>query len=307
MAGRMILLALGLSLLAGCGRRDQPTVRQVSMRSENEQSATTAPNPPQVPEASCPGRPGPHRTHPRPDARRHSKPVRAADAKAADENRPKSGETSPPKDAAAADAKTPGKSEAKTPTENPSEIGVPIVWKKIAKSPAKAGAKPRPKAAPRSDFDPESRDVRIGGVCLVAPKTWTRTRPPLSFILAQFSLPRAEGDPADAHLTVAAAGEDNPRSVRRLREQLNRTPEEGSIEHLRFGSNEVVLIDSPGDDRDPDDPIPLPEGEGRSRSLNAAVFAGGKLYFVNCTGPEKTVGARADEFRAFLQTMKAVE
>ena len=37
------------------------------------------------------------------------------------------------------------------------------------------------------------------------------------------------------------------------------------------------------------------------------VFAGEKVYFVNCTGPEKTVGERAAEFRAFLQTMKPVQ
>ena len=37
------------------------------------------------------------------------------------------------------------------------------------------------------------------------------------------------------------------------------------------------------------------------------VFIGKKMYVVNGTGPEKTVGQRAAEFRAFLQTMKPVQ
>ena len=45
----------------------------------------------------------------------------------------------------------------------------------------------------------------------------------------------------------------------------------------------------------------------RYRSLNAMVFLGGSVYFVNCTGPEKTVTERVGEFRAFLETLKAVK
>ena len=145
-------------------------------------------------------------------------------------------------------------------------------------------------------------------VCLVAPKTWTRERPPIDFLLAEFSLPRAKGDGSDAQLTVAAAGEKRPAEAwSRLREQLKQGPAEGSVEHLRIGAGEVVLADSSGDFGDTSGPFPSPVSEGRYRVLNAMVFVGGKLYFVNCTGPEKTVGERAGEFRAFLQTMKSVD
>jgi hypothetical protein len=66
-------------------------------------------------------------------------------------------------------------------------------------------------------------------------------------------------------------------------------------------------VDSSGDSGDTSDPFPSPVSEGRYRVLNATVFVGGKVYFVNCSGPEKTVGERAGEFRAFLQTMKPVD
>jgi hypothetical protein len=274
MIGRMILLALGLSLLSGCGRRDHPTVRQVSMHPEDVSTATAAPSPPPAVD-DCPRPAAPHRIRPKRDpatyaklaGAAHSRLTSAMNSSGADGNLPKTGDT------------------------NPAETG---------------GTAP-PKAAGRDTAEVDSREVRIGAVRLVAPKTWTRERPPIDFLLAEFSLPRAKGDGSDAQLTVAAAGENDPQSLERLREQLKQRPAEGSVEHLRIGAGEVVLADSSGDSGDASGPFPSPVSEGRYRVLNAMVFVGGKLYFVNCTGPEKTVGERAGEFRAFLQTMKSVD
>ncbi len=158
----------------------------------------------------------------------------------------------------------------------------------------------------------DSKEVRMGSVRLVAPQTWVRERAPLDFVLAQFILPRAKGDPSDAELTVAPAGVKGPKGLQRLREELNETPNDGSVERLQIGGNEVVVVDSTetegtDDDGSPRGPSPSPATEGRSRILNAIVFLGDKGYFVTCTGPEKTVSARAGEFRDFLQTMKPVD
>jgi hypothetical protein len=157
----------------------------------------------------------------------------------------------------------------------------------------------------------DSKDVRFGNMCLVAPKNWMRERPPMGFIMAQFSLPRAAGDKADAQLTITSPGEHDPKAVERVREQLKEKPEEGSMERLQIAGNEVVLVDSTGDygdDSDEDDKSsPPPANQGRYRALNAMVFLGGKVYVINCTGPEKTVSERASEFRAFLQTMKPAD
>jgi hypothetical protein len=92
-----------------------------------------------------------------------------------------------------------------------------------------------------------------------------------------------------------------------LREHFRQKREEGSVEHLQIGGNEVVLVESLGDYADTSDPFPSPVSEGRYRILNAVVFVGDIAFLVNCTGPEKTVGERAGEFRAFLGTMKAVD
>ena len=164
-----------------------------------------------------------------------------------------------------------------------------------------------PKPAGPAAVVVDGAKVRIGPVYLVAPSTWTRERGPADLPVAEFSLPRAKGDKADAQLTVIAAGGSDPKSAGRLREQLKQKPGEGLAEHLQIGGNDVVLADSSGDYGDTSDPFPSPAGEGRYRVLSATVFVGGKVYFVNCTGPEKTVGERAAEFRAFLQTMKPVD
>jgi hypothetical protein len=294
----VILLALGLSVLPGCGRRDRPTVRQTSLRPEEQSSATTASDPPPVADAVCPGRPAPHRPRTvraagtrskRADAT-DSRRTNATDSNRADVNPPKTADTNPPKTADANPAKT---ADTKLP-----KIG--------ATNPAKTAAG-RPKAAGRGAADMSSSEVRIGGMCLVAPKTWTRERPPISFILAQFRLPRAKGDPSDAQLTVAAAGENDRRSLDRFQKHFDEKSEEDSVERLRIGDREVVLVENSGDYGDASDALPAPASEGRYRVLNAMVPVGNQLYFVNCTGPEKTVGQCAGEFRAFLQTMKPVD
>lgn len=280
MIRRMILLGLGLSLLAGCGQRAHPTVRQTSRGPENEGAVTTASNPSQDADTACPGSAVAHNPRPTHDM--------TALRKLAAEKRAKRPAIHSPPVAAA----------------NPAKAGDTDLAKITDLPAAKTGGAIRAKAARRhtaagAGSEADRGEVQIGPMCLVAPKTWTRERPPIDLILAQFSLPRANGDPADATLTVAAAGENNSQSLRNLRKFQSRKPGQGGVEQLRIAEKEVVLLDNSTDAGD--------GSEGRYRTLNAMVFAGGKVYFVNCSGPERTVGERAGEFRNFLQTMKAID
>jgi len=164
----------------------------------------------------------------------------------------------------------------------------------------------RPKEAGAEAAVGDGREVRIGAVRLVAPKTWTRAHSPVGSLMAEFTLPRTEGDPSDAQLTITQAGGRGRRSFERLRGHLQQKPEDRSVERLQVGASEVVLSDTTGDYADTSDPFPSAANEGRYRVLSATVFAGGTVYLVNCTGPEKTVGERAGEVRAFLQTLQPV-
>jgi hypothetical protein len=150
------------------------------------------------------------------------------------------------------------------------------------------------------------RNVQIGSVRLTAPEGWIRKKPQIAFVLAEFGLPRAEGDAEDAQLTVTAVGENTPKNLNRLREQLSSKPAQGAVEPLRIDGIEVILVDTSLDPANSQGPFAPPGGGGRYRVLNAIAPIGNKLYFIHCSGPEKTVGARAGEFRAFLQTMKTI-
>lgn len=298
-----VLWTLGLTLALGCGRADRPTVKQTSMGAQDQSDASTASKSSQPTEDVHAGLNLPKRTRPKRDLSAQAKPADAVHAKpteARDSKRPDGRPAEGP------DAKTAGAAAPKSAKMTPSMLA-----KAAAVKPPKTGDTIPAKTAGRDDgAKVDSKEVRIGGMCLVAPKNWMREKPPISFILAQFSLPRAAGDKSDAQLTVTSPGEHNPKAIERVREQLKEKPEEGSVEHLQIAGNEVVLVDSTGDYNDGDeesDPSSKPASEGRYRALNAMVFLGNKVYMVNCTGPEKTVSERAGEFRAFLQTMKAAD
>ncbi|MBI4403406.1 MAG: hypothetical protein HY537_04555 [Deltaproteobacteria bacterium] len=156
------------------------------------------------------------------------------------------------------------------------------------------------------DIQMEGNEVRTAGLRFIAPKTWMREQVPVSFVLAQFSLPRAKGDGADAQVTITSVGNGGSKALKRLGGQLNQKSDEGgSVERLQIGGNSVIVTDNTGEDGgDPGDPFSQAPGVGRYRELNAMVFIGDKIYSINCTGPQKTVSERAAEFRAFLQSMK---
>lgn len=313
MIRRMILLALGLSLLVGCSRRDDPTVRQTSASPGDENAATTASVASQDADAVCPGSGAGRKTRANSDAGKrsmpndalHSKLADGTNSRMADAGHSKRADRSHPKISAKTLDKIGNANLPKSGDANPPKIG--------DAKPEKVAGVARSKAARRDTAVADSRQVRFEGLCLVAPKTWTREQPPIDLIHAQFSLARAAGDSSDAQLTVAPGGLNDPKNLERLREEIKNEKEGGgSVEHLQIGGNEVVLVDSsgvesPDDDGDASATAGAPAKEVRYRVLNAMVFVAGKVYFVNCTGPEKTVSERAAEFREFLQTMKPVD
>jgi hypothetical protein len=263
MIRKMVPLALGLALLTGCGQRTRPTMQRTVTGAEDETIAASDPGD----GATCPVSAVPHKTRPTRDIEAIRKRIAERHAKRNEVDVPAAG------------------------TEGDDKEGNDG-----------GGILTNSAAAAHSENDPAGLAgprVRIGPMCLTAPKTWVRQRPPINIVLAQFSLPRVDGDPADAQLTVAAAGRNVSQSPTQWRKLQDRKQDGGSIEQLRIAGSEVVLVDSSSEDDD---------GSGRRyRVLNATVFAGGKAYFVNCSGPERTVGERAAEFRGFLETLKAAD
>ena len=90
--------------------------------------------------------------------------------------------------------------------------------------------------------------IRIGGMCLMVPKTWNRERETIAPVLAAFSLPRVPGDREDAQLTISLLGRIDLQSNQSLQGKLDEPkPGEGAVERLKIGGYDVVLEEISGE------------------------------------------------------------
>lgn len=146
--------------------------------------------------------------------------------------------------------------------------------------------------------------VRLGVVTLTAADTWVRSRQRNPIVIAEFSLPAAEGDSDNARLTVTAVGGTVELNVARWKEQFGGNPASESMKELEVSGVAMTLVDFSGTYGDSHMGPGSTIGSSGTR-MKAAIFsAGGTQYIIKCTGPENTVGEHADEFLAFLKSLK---
>ena len=172
-------------------------------------------------------------------------------------------------------------------------------------SQAEASEGAGPTSDRRQPAESTSREVDLGTMGLTAPDDWIRNRPAISFILAEFSLPRAEGDAADARLTVSAAGGSIEENVERWRRQFGEKPEKESVQQVEISGVQVTVSDFSGIYSDQPGPFATPVKRADYRMLGAIIPLEKQLYFVKCYGPKKTLAERADEFDAFLRSLRS--
>ncbi len=158
-----------------------------------------------------------------------------------------------------------------------------------------------PVAASQED---NPHEVHLEGAQLTAPSSWIRKPPRVEFILAEFALPHADGDAADARLTVSAAGGTVADNIARWRQQFGGKLQKESQTELPVAGMEVTLVDFSGKYLDQRGPFTPATECPDYRMLGAIIEVGGRLNFIKCTGPQKTVAARADEFRTFVRSLK---
>ncbi len=156
---------------------------------------------------------------------------------------------------------------------------------------------------PASSSGPE---VRLADLVLTAPEGWARKQPRTPFTLAEFSLPAAEGDSQAARLTITVAGGGVEMNVNRWRGQFGGS-EEQQPQEIEIAGRKVTFVDFSGTDQGQHGTM-APQGkqEGQ-RMLGAIIPLGRQLGFIKCTGPEKTVAAHAEEFNAYVRSMKPFE
>jgi hypothetical protein len=147
-------------------------------------------------------------------------------------------------------------------------------------------------------------ELDLGAIRLTAPKTWTRQQPRSSFVLAEFALPRAEGDSQDGRLTVSTAGGSVQANIDRWRGQFEGKPGRDTQKTLEVAGLTITIVDLSGTFLD--QPGPFAPGVKREgfRVLAAVIPTPEQLHFVKCYGPEKTIARHAEAFEPFLKTLE---
>ena len=92
-------------------------------------------------------------------------------------------------------------------------------------SPPQASPPPAVAAAPATATGAAERSVQTGLVVLEVPEGWVRRPPASGFSIAEFGLPKVEGDAEDGRFTVSMAGGSVDQNVSRWRSQFKENPE----------------------------------------------------------------------------------
>ena len=146
-----------------------------------------------------------------------------------------------------------------------------------------------------------------------APAGWKATGPSSSMRVAQFVLPRAAGDSADAELVVyyfgGSGGTVNANIERWLGQMQQPDGKPSSTVAKRstrtINGLKVTLVDVGGTYVAEMTPGSAQRHNSPNFRLRAAVIetANGP-YFIKLTGPAKTIGASEKSFEAFLSSLK---
>jgi hypothetical protein len=151
------------------------------------------------------------------------------------------------------------------------------------------------------------REVDLGTHVLTAPDQWPRKKLNSPFLLAEFVLPKSEGDSEDGRLTVSTAGGTVENNVARWKGQFGGTPEKETQETLEVAGLTVTLVDYSGTFADMRGPGMPAAPKAGYRMLGAIIPLGDRLFFVKGYGLAKTVAAQTDQIRAFVQSLKPKE
>jgi hypothetical protein len=160
----------------------------------------------------------------------------------------------------------------------------------------------------------QSGAMSSGDLRFQAPSGWVAERPTSSMRVAQYQLPRAEGDAEDASLVVYYFGQGQGGSVEaNLDRWINQieqpdgrpSKEKARTETITVNGLNVTLLDVTGTYR----AEMMPGGGVRQNKpnfrLRAAVIETPKgAYFVKLVGPEKTVSRWAEGFMGFIKSFE---
>jgi hypothetical protein len=157
-----------------------------------------------------------------------------------------------------------------------------------------------------------ARAGSAGDLRFQAPAQWKSEPPSSSMRVAQYLLPRAEGDAEDAALVVYYFGQGQGGSVEanldRWVNQMQQpdgrpSKERAKTETMTVNGLNVTLLDVTGTYLGSDMGGGGPQQSKSSSRMRAAVIETPKgAYFIKLVGPEKTVSRWDQEFMAFVKS-----
>lgn len=151
---------------------------------------------------------------------------------------------------------------------------------------------------------PKVTEVKLKDLTLKVPETWKSVPSASSMRLATYSVPAAEGDKEEGELSVfnfGGGGGDVASNLSRWIGQFGGEGRSSKVTKGKAGDNEYYLADISGTYNKPVGPPILRKTESAPgyRMLAAIVVLEEKgVYYLKLTGPDATIKAQADAFRA---------
>jgi hypothetical protein len=153
-----------------------------------------------------------------------------------------------------------------------------------------------------------------GKLKLELPDQWERRRPQTRIVEHEFAAPAAEGDPAEARITVMGAGGGIQANIDRWIEQFvqpdgSPSKEKTEVEKKEVAGTEVYLVsitgtykDRPGGGPFTQTPVVLRE---EYRMLSAIIATPDRgQHFIKMYGPRQTVDAQQEAFAKMVDSLQ---
>lgn len=148
----------------------------------------------------------------------------------------------------------------------------------------------------------ETREVVAQDLKLQVPADWKQQQPSNKLRLAQFEIPAAEGDEEGAELVIFPPfGGSKAQNIERWIAQFDAQGREVKLTQGESPQGDYVLVDIAGTYQKPDGPPFLRRTkpvEGYRMLAVILTAKDGGNYFLKVTGPNKTISAATDKFRA---------
>lgn len=172
-------------------------------------------------------------------------------------------------------------------------------------------------SAPQTSRKWQSSQSATGELRYKAPESWTAERPTSDMRLAQYKLPKAEGDSEDALLVLYYFGQGQggtaqaniDRWINQMQQPDGRpSKERARTENITVNGLQVITVDVSGNYSGGMTPAGMSGEKSGDRSnyrLRAAIVeTPNGSYFVKLTGPEKTVARWDQAYADFLKSFE---